>query len=93
MNMFELVFNESPQVINVTFNETTQKLDLGFTDLQVIHIRDVDPYTGEYECTPCFEDCCMETKNKIMLDNLIIHSIPCEETTNPEGGLTLNIGG
>lgn len=49
-------------------------------------------YTGEYVVTPSTQEQNLETKNKVMSDNVKIEEIPYYETSNPSGGYTVIIG-
>lgn len=50
-------------------------------------------YRGPYEVIPTWQNQTLQTRDKMMEDNVLIYDIPLSETSNPEGGLTLNIGG
>lgn len=50
-------------------------------------------YEGEYEVTPKWEDIVLETKQKSMRDDVIVTEIPYLEAENPQGGVTVVIGG
>lgn len=49
-------------------------------------------YQGAYNVTPAIEPITLETKDKVMTDNVIIHEIPYFETSN-DTGTTVIIGG
>lgn len=50
-------------------------------------------YEGEYVVTPkAFVEQKLETKNKSLVDDVTVLEIPYSEVTNPEGGITANIG-
>lgn len=53
-----------------------------------------DKYLGPYEVTPIPDTVqILETENKLMSENVIVHEIPYWETSNPQGGNTVYIGG
>ena len=52
-----------------------------------------DRYTGEYDVIPNFRLQKLETENKVMEDDVRVHQIPVEKTTNQSGGYTIVIGG
>lgn len=52
-----------------------------------------EPYEGSYEVTPTIEQQILQTKNKTMVDDLTIKSIPYAEVTNTSNGITVTIGG
>lgn len=90
---FKLNFRESNQFFKLIFDETCQKLNFEFSDLQVVHVADVEKYDGDCTIIPTFDEQRMRTENKLMTDDVTILSIPYSEVSNPEGGLTINIGG
>lgn len=49
-------------------------------------------YDGSYEVTPRFYEQVLETKEKLMIDDVTVEVIPAHEVTNPAGGLTVTIG-
>jgi hypothetical protein len=49
-------------------------------------------YDGPYEVTPRFYEQRLETKNKLMTDELTVDVIPVNEVMNPAGGITVTIG-
>lgn len=49
-------------------------------------------YEGEYEVTPAVDSQVMETKNRLMEEDVTILAIPYFETSNPTGK-TVYIGG
>ena len=49
-------------------------------------------YDGPYEVTPRFHEQTLETKEKLMIDDVTVEVIPAHEVTNPAGGLTVTIG-
>lgn len=50
-------------------------------------------YEGEYEVIPKWEDITLETKQKSMRDDVTVTEIPYLEAENPQGGVTVVIGG
>lgn len=56
--------------------------------------QNAESYTGSYEITPDpFKEQRMETKHKLMQDDVVVHIIPYESVSNEEGGRTVTIGG
>ncbi len=51
------------------------------------------PYRGEYVVDPRFEAQTLETKDKVMSDDVIVNPIEVARVTNPSGGKTIFIGG
>lgn len=59
--------------------------------IQIAEHASYEPYRGDYEvCSVCDCDQVIETKNKLMLDNMVINKIPYAEVQN-ESGLTVSI--
>ena len=57
-------------------------------------INKVMPYTGAYVVTPKLNgEIVLETRGKKMTDNVIVKEIPVSRIINPNGGITLKIGG
>lgn len=53
-----------------------------------------EPYEGPYAVASFAHEIQLyNTENKVMTENLIVLPIPYYETSNPEGGLTVYIGG
>ena len=55
-------------------------------------VEPYDEYEGPYEVVPRFREQTLETKNKLMTDDVTVDVIPVHEVTNPAGGLTVTIG-
>lgn len=51
-----------------------------------------DSYSGEYVVDPWFESKTLETKDRIMSDNVTINKIGVSKTPNEGGGFTVYIG-
>lgn len=56
-------------------------------------IKPLPYYEGTYEVEPVWEDITLETKQKSMNDNVKVTEIPYLEAENPQGGITVVIGG
>lgn len=52
-----------------------------------------ESYNGSYEIIPTIEQQILQTKNKTMINDLTIKSIPYSEVTNTSNGITVTIGG
>lgn len=51
-------------------------------------------YEGEYEITPHpYDEQILPTRRTSVIDNIKVKEIPRTEISNPEGGITVNIGG
>ena len=60
---------------------------------QVMEVPTAPPYLGEYEVIPKFTEEVLETKNKLMKDNVVVYPIEVARVSNPSGGTTVYIGG
>ena len=49
------------------------------------------PYAGSYELTPTAEGDVLPTRMKTMRDDLTVHPIPYQESSNDSGGYTISI--
>lgn len=52
-----------------------------------------DPYAGEYEVDPNFTGHTLPTKNKLLLENVVVNPIEVTSVSNTAGGKTVYIGG
>lgn len=52
-----------------------------------------DPYAGEYEVDPDFTGHTLPTKNKLLLENVVVKPIEVASVSNTSGGKTVYIGG
>lgn len=76
--------------LEVQFLESASlDVDMG----QVIEVPTAPPYRGEYEVIPKFTEEVLKTKNKLMKDDVVVHSIEVARVSNPSGGTTIYIGG
>lgn len=49
-------------------------------------------YDGDYEVEPRFDAQTLETKNKLLKDDVTVKAIHVSRTSNPQGGKTIYIG-
>ena len=82
-------FEESPE-INVRFSqfECTFKPDFG----EIVTVRNNDIYEGDYNITPRVYEQILETKDKLMLNNITVEIIPLTRVVNLADGYTITIG-
>ena len=50
-------------------------------------------YDGPYNVTPRFEEQTLNTRDKLMLDDVTVEAITVSRVSNPAGGKTVYIGG
>lgn len=55
-------------------------------------IVDYDEFEGPYEVKPIIESQTLETKDKLMKEDLVVLAIPYSEVTNLSNGITVTIG-
>lgn len=80
---------------NATFESIGDVADIGFGEIQYIKIyEDTAPiYNGPYEVNPQINKQELQTKDKLMADDISVLAIPYYETQNSAGGNTVIIGG
>ena len=55
-------------------------------------VSEYDEYTGPYDVEPRKAAQVLSTSDKLLLHDVEVSAIHYSEVTNPEGGLTINIG-
>ncbi len=79
--------------IKVKFSETSQTLAASLGEIQVVtEYVGGELYNGDYVVTPKVAEQTLETKAKVMSDDVQIKAIPFFETANNAGGDTVYIG-
>lgn len=79
--------------IKVKFSEASQTIAAKMGEVQVVtEFVGGELYKGEYVVTPKVVSQKMETKSKVMGDDVQIKAIPFFETANNSGGDTVYIG-
>ena len=66
--------------------------DISIGTVKIIR-RDFPNYRGQYVVRPNLTVQVLETKNKSLLRDVVVHEIPYAETSNTSGGYTAIIGG
>lgn len=90
-NKIKVRFAETNELIKVKFAENEQKLGVKFGEVQYVTEYIGDKYEGDYEITPKVEAQTVPTKNKVLVDDMTIKSIPIYKTSNNSGGTTVYI--
>ena len=75
---------------------TTEKLSFpdGFAlAIQALTAGSIEEYDGDYRVIPKFTEKVLQTKNKLMKDNVSVSPIEVARVSNPSGGTTVYIGG
>lgn len=72
--------------------EDRQRFKVGFGDFQTVtELVGGDLYTGPYEVVPLVTSQMLETKHKVLAQDLTICEIPYAAVSNPAGGITATI--
>lgn len=86
------VRNAPEQRIDVFAGEIKQNIGITQDVIIVPVYKDIPEYEGAYSVTPKVVEQRMETKNKVMTDDVTIKSIPFFNVSNESGGNTVFIG-
>ena len=100
--LFEVDF-ESQEFINIDLEEETEiqfdldlteEFEIDFSIGTIINSGLLPFYQGPWEVTPHpYNEQILPTDNTSVLDDIVVFKIPYSEVSNPQGGLTVNIGG
>lgn len=58
-----------------------------------VEVVDAPVYEGNYDVIPTFEQQNLETRNKLLHEDVVVHPIAVSRTQNLAGGTTIYIGG
>ena len=83
-------FNEVNSCISAKFIQTTCNFDTGFGEVFLVKTDEV--YEGDYNVTPRVYQQVLETKDKLMLDDVTVEIIPLSRVINLSNGYTVTIG-
>lgn len=87
--------------LKVSFDEINSSLDIKFIQTEctfttnfgeVILVKTDDVYEGDYEVTPRVYEQTLETKDKLMTDDVLVRVIPLAKVMNIKNGYTVTIG-
>ena len=79
--------------ISVKFTEISQTFVTKFGDVQTVtKYIGGEEYVGDYVVTPKVDEQMLETKDKVLTDDVVIKSIPFFKVSNTNGGSTVYIG-
>lgn len=82
----------SKGLVQGSINSSTILGDITIGTVKIIR-RDFPNYRGQYVVRPNLSVQVLETKNKSLLRDVVVHEIPYAETSNLSGGYTAIIGG
>ena len=83
-------FSEVNSCISTKFIQTACSFDTGFGEVFLIKTDEV--YEGDYNVTPRVYQQVLETKDKLMLDDVTVEIIPLSRVINLSNGYTVTIG-
>lgn len=86
------VRNAPEQRINLVVTNVNQNLGVKQDVITIPVYKDIPEYQGGYDVTPKVVEQKMETKDKVMRDDVTIKSIPFFNVSNTSGGSTVYIG-
>lgn len=76
-----------------TFNDFKEHFGIYLESHNIFSSADFETYHGQYEVTPLpLVEQILQTRNKIVTDNIVVAPIPYYETSNEAGGYTVIIG-
>lgn len=79
--------------MQITFCNNNEAFPVDFGMLHERPPGDIEAYTGEYDIDPDFTKQTLETRNKLMADNVTVEPIEVQRVSNAAGGRTVYIGG
>lgn len=83
-------FNEVDSCIQTKFIQTECTFSANFGE--VILVKTDEVYDGDYNVIPRVYQQVLETKDKLMLDDITVEIIPLAKTINLSNGYTVTIG-
>lgn len=83
-------FNEVDSYISTKFIQTKCTFNTNFGE--IFQIRTDDKYEGDYNVIPRVYQQTLETKDKLMLNDVTVEIIPLSRVINLSNGYTVTIG-
>ena len=81
--------NNVSLAVEVLEDKCLLKADIG----EVFFItKEADEYAGPYDVIPRVWPQLLQTKDKLMIDNVMVEAIPLTKVINPSNGYTVTIG-
>lgn len=80
-------------VFDVDFVSSAVVFDVGFEAVQIVTMSDLPVYNGAYTVVPNWSTQILPTREKQMTNDVKVVDIPYEFVSNPQGGITVTIGG
>ena len=83
-------FDEINSLLDAKFIQTECTFNVDFGE--VVLVKSDDIYEGDYSVTPRVYQQTLKTKDKLMLDDVLVEVIPLAKTINLSNGYTVTIG-
>lgn len=90
--ILDVQFDQIRAELDVRFDQIRTELDVDFGEITKVIETDVPHYLGAYVVTPGVDPVELETRNKIMDEDVHVKSIPYYDVGNTAGGSTVYIG-
>lgn len=90
--ILDVAFSTESTALKVDFSENCD-FAINFGQVTEIAKDNHEHYCGDCDVVPCREQTVLETQDKIVDDDIIVHPIPYYQVSNLAGGKTLYIGG
>ena len=87
----DVQFSPGTEALKVEF-EKGNAFDVDFGQLTEVG-KEYEHYDGDYDVVPGRDGTVLETQDKVMDDDVVVHPIPFFRVSNPAGGNTCYIGG
>ena len=87
----DIQLSESRQEYALRVSGNNENISLTPSETINVNIVGGDPYEGPYIVVPKIVDQTLETKDKLMEDDVLVREIPYYETSNIQNGITVFI--
>lgn len=79
--------------VDLEISTSKEEFELSIEEAYVSSYIDADVYEGQYTVTPSFEIQTLQTKNKVLTNDIAVNAIEVSRVSNLQGGKTVYIGG
>lgn len=87
----DVQFSSGTEALKVEFSKGND-FDVDFGQLTEVG-KEYEHYGGDYDVVPGREGTVLETQDKVLDDDVVVHPIPFFKVSNLSGGTTCYIGG
>ena len=87
----DVQFSSGTDALKVEFSKGNA-FDVDFGQLTEVG-KEYEHYDGNYDVVPGRDGTVLETQDKVLDDDVVVHPIPFFRVSNPAGGNTCYIGG